>query len=204
MVSVPRILLTGATGYIASHTWLALQAAGFEWSASTTSPTARPRCWSGCRAWRAQAPVFERADVCDAAAMARGCSSATPSMRWCTSPPSRRSASRCRSRSTTTATTWAAWSASAQAMQRHGCQRLVFSSSATVYGSPERLPIPEDAPLSATNPYGQTKLMGETVAARPRAQRPALADRLPALLQPGGRARERPASAKTRAARRTT
>jgi UDP-glucose 4-epimerase len=39
----------------------------------------------------------------------------------------------------------------------------VFSSSATVYGDPQRLPITEDAPLSATNPYGQTKLMGETI-----------------------------------------
>ena len=38
---------------------------------------------------------------------------------------------------------------------------LVFSSSATVYGSPEKLPITEDAPLAATNPYGTTKLMGE-------------------------------------------
>jgi UDP-glucose 4-epimerase len=40
---------------------------------------------------------------------------------------------------------------------------LVFSSSATVYGRPERLPIREDAPLAATNPYGATKLMGEDI-----------------------------------------
>jgi UDP-glucose 4-epimerase len=50
-----------------------------------------------------------------------------------------------------------------QAMQTAGCRRLVFSSSATVYGVPEVLPIREHAPLSATNPYGQTKLMSETV-----------------------------------------
>jgi UDP-glucose 4-epimerase len=48
-------------------------------------------------------------------------------------------------------------------MQAHGCRRLVFSSSATVYGAPQHLPIAEDAPLSATNPYGQTKLVGETI-----------------------------------------
>ena len=48
-------------------------------------------------------------------------------------------------------------------MQRHGCKTLVFSSSATVYGKPERLPIREDAPLSTTNPYGATKLMGENI-----------------------------------------
>jgi UDP-glucose 4-epimerase len=48
-------------------------------------------------------------------------------------------------------------------MQQAGCWRMVFSSSATVYGLPDRLPISEDAALGATNPYGQTKLMGETV-----------------------------------------
>jgi UDP-glucose 4-epimerase len=48
-------------------------------------------------------------------------------------------------------------------MDRHGCRHLVFSSSATVYGKPERLPITEDAPLAATNPYGATKLMGEQI-----------------------------------------
>jgi UDP-glucose 4-epimerase len=42
-------------------------------------------------------------------------------------------------------------------------KRLVFSSSATVYGDPEQVPIPEDAPLSVTNPYGRTKLMIEEI-----------------------------------------
>jgi UDP-glucose 4-epimerase len=50
-----------------------------------------------------------------------------------------------------------------RAMQARGIRRFVFSSSATVYGDPQHLPIGEDAPLSATNPYGQTKLMGETI-----------------------------------------
>ncbi|MFZ4652520.1 MAG: UDP-glucose 4-epimerase GalE, partial [Rubrivivax sp.] len=53
--------------------------------------------------------------------------------------------------------------ATCEAMRRHGCARIVFSSSATVYGTPERLPLREDAPVSAVNPYGQTKLMGETI-----------------------------------------
>jgi len=45
-----------------------------------------------------------------------------------------------------------------QAMQDYGCRTLVFSSSATVYGQPESLPLREDAPLHPTCPYGQTKL----------------------------------------------
>ena len=52
-----------------------------------------------------------------------------------------------------------------RAMQATGVRTLVFRSSATVYGDPQQLPIREDAPLTATNPYGQTKLIGETIGA---------------------------------------
>ena len=48
-----------------------------------------------------------------------------------------------------------------EAMGECGVKTLVFSSSATVYGDPQRLPLAEDHPLSATNPYGQTKLVIE-------------------------------------------
>ncbi|AAZ56624.1 UDP-glucose 4-epimerase GalE [Thermobifida fusca] len=50
-----------------------------------------------------------------------------------------------------------------EAMDAHGVRSLVFSSSATVYGDPDRVPIPEDAPLRATNPYGATKLFAERI-----------------------------------------
>ena len=48
-----------------------------------------------------------------------------------------------------------------QAMAKHDVKTLVFSSSATVYGDPETVPIVENSPLSATNPYGRSKLMIE-------------------------------------------
>ena len=48
-----------------------------------------------------------------------------------------------------------------QAMERAQLRRIVFSSSATVYGDPAVIPIPETAPLTATNPYGRSKLMCE-------------------------------------------
>lgn len=48
-----------------------------------------------------------------------------------------------------------------QAMQDHNVKNLVFSSSATVYGDPQTLPLTEDMPLSATNPYGRSKLIIE-------------------------------------------
>ena len=44
-----------------------------------------------------------------------------------------------------------------EAMQTHSCHVLVFSSSATLYGYPEAVPIPETAPIAPINPYGQTK-----------------------------------------------
>jgi UDP-glucose 4-epimerase len=50
-----------------------------------------------------------------------------------------------------------------EAMEICGVKTLVFSSSATVYGNPQRLPLTEDHPLSATNPYGQTKLTVEHI-----------------------------------------
>lgn len=50
-----------------------------------------------------------------------------------------------------------------KAMDRYDCRRLVFSSSATVYGDPVSVPIKEDFALSATNPYGQSKLIVETI-----------------------------------------
>jgi UDP-glucose 4-epimerase len=50
-----------------------------------------------------------------------------------------------------------------QVMREHRVRNLVFSSSATVYGDPHTVPITEDFPLSATNPYGRSKLMIEEI-----------------------------------------
>ena len=50
-----------------------------------------------------------------------------------------------------------------EAITKYNCKKIAFSSSATVYGKPEKLPIKEDFPLSTTNPYGTTKLMIEDI-----------------------------------------
>ena len=50
-----------------------------------------------------------------------------------------------------------------EVMAEYGCKSLVFSSSATVYGDPATVPIVEDFPVGATNPYGRTKLMIEEI-----------------------------------------
>lgn len=50
-----------------------------------------------------------------------------------------------------------------ETMQAHGCSRIVFSSSATVYGEPHYLPFDEAHPVAPVNPYGRTKLMVEQI-----------------------------------------
>lgn len=50
-----------------------------------------------------------------------------------------------------------------RALHQQGVRKLVFSSSATVYGDPSQVPVTETAPLSAANPYGRTKLMVEQI-----------------------------------------
>ena len=50
-----------------------------------------------------------------------------------------------------------------QVMEKYNVKKIIFSSSATVYGDPERLPLDENCRLSTTNPYGSTKLMMENI-----------------------------------------
>ena len=154
------ILLTGATGYIASHTWLALWAAGFEVVGVDDFSNSSPQVLQRLQTLGGRTPVFEKADVCDAAAMAalfqRHHIDATVHF----------AALKAVGESTAQPLAYYANNLGGlltvcSAMQRHSVKRFVFSSSATVYGDPQRLPIAESAALSATNPYGQTKLMGE-------------------------------------------
>lgn len=61
-----------------------------------------------------------------------------------------------------------------ETMAKYNVNRIVFSSSATVYGVPKSVPIREDFPLSTTNPYGETKLMIERIMKDACAANPAL------------------------------
>jgi UDP-glucose 4-epimerase len=84
-----------------------------------------------------------------------------------------------------------------RAMARHGVEQLVFSSSAAVYGEPERLPLTEDHRLQALNPYGSTKLMIERIlldhaAARPAFRHATLRYFNPIGAHPSGRVGEDP------------
>ncbi len=155
-----KILLTGATGYIASHTWLALQAAGFEVVGVDNFSNSSPLVLDRLAKLAGQAPVFIEADVCDPAAM-RALFAKHP-----IDAVVHFAAFKAVGESTQKPLEYyrnnlGALVNVAQVMQDHGVHRMVFSSSATVYGQPEKLPIAEGSALSSTNPYGTTKLMGE-------------------------------------------
>ena len=159
----PKILLTGATGYIASHTWLAMQAAGYAVVGVDDFSNSSPEVLNRLAKLSGQAPEFERANVCDAAAM-----DAVFQRHGPIAAVVHFAAFKAVGESTTMPLAYYRNNIGGlinvcETMRRHGCSRIVFSSSATVYGAPESLPLREDAPVSATNPYGQTKLMGETI-----------------------------------------
>lgn len=154
------ILLTGATGYIASHTWLALQEAGHRVIGVDNFCNSAPGVLDRLKELSGQVPEFRQVDVCDGAAIdtvfrdfpidavvhfaalkAVGESVQKPLEYFANNIGGLISVCR--------------------AMQAHAVRHFVFSSSATVYGAPEVLPLTESAPLSATNPYGTTKLSGE-------------------------------------------
>lgn len=158
----PTILLTGATGYIGSHTWLALQAAGYSvvgvdnFSNSSAEVLERLAQLSG------QTPVFEQVDVCDAVALSAVFARHRPAA------VVHFAAFKAVGESTAKPLDYyrnniGGLINTCEVMRQHGCTRIVFSSSATVYGVPETLPLDEQAALSAVNPYGATKLMGETI-----------------------------------------
>ncbi len=161
---MPTVLLTGATGYIASHTWLALQAAGYAVVGVDDFSNSSPEVLNRLQRLSGQVPVFEQASVGDAAAMAGVFA------RHAIDAVVHFAAFKAVGESTALPLAYyrnniGGLLTVCQAMLAQGCRRLVFSSSATVYGDPQRLPITETSPLSATNPYGQTKLMGETILA---------------------------------------
>ena len=156
------ILLTGASGYIASHTWLALHAAGFEVAGLDDFSNSSPEVLKRLAALGADVSRFVQADVCDAAALDAAFE------RWPIEAVVHFAALKAVGESVAEPLRYYAVNvgglvALARCMQRHGCKRFVFSSSATVYGVPERLPIAEDAPLATTSPYGATKLVSEGI-----------------------------------------
>jgi UDP-glucose 4-epimerase len=191
-----RVLVTGGAGYIGSHTVLQLLAAGHEVVVVDDFSNARPTVVTRLEELSGQAvPVhaFDLAEADNLAALlaqesfdavvhfagfkAVGQSVAQPLDYY-----------RNNLGGTLSMLT---------AMARHGVHRLVFSSSATVYGPDAPVPMSEDLPTSATNPYGWTKVMIEQVlrdltAAQPQWRVAVLRYFNPVGAHPSGRIGEDP------------
>ena len=156
------VLLTGATGYIGSHTWLALLEAGWNVVGVDDFSNSSPVVLERIEKISGKRPDFHQLDVGDAPALQRVFE------RQRIDAVVHFAAFKAVGESTRLPLAYyrnniGGLLTVCETMLRHDCRRIVFSSSATVYGQPERLPIHEDAALSATNPYGQTKLIGETM-----------------------------------------
>lgn len=157
-----KILLTGGAGYIGSHTAIELMKSGHETVIADNFSNSSPAVVSRIEKISGKSVKVYNIDVCDyslcdamfgvegfdavihfAGYKAVGESCEKPTEYY-------------RNNLDSTITVL-------EVMQKHGVNNIVFSSSATVYGVPERVPITEDMPTGCTNPYGWTKYMNERI-----------------------------------------
>ena len=158
------ILITGGTGFIGSHTAVEFLGRGEELVIADNFVNSKPVVLERIRQITGKTPAFEEVDLTDAAATERLFAN-HPDIESCihfaglkavgesVSQPLRYYRNNLLSTLNL-----------CDSMSRHGVRRLVFSSSATVYGAPERVPIRETDRLGeTTNPYGETKKMIERI-----------------------------------------
>lgn len=154
------ILVTGGAGYIGSHTAVELIGAGQDVVIVDNFDNSHPEALSRIARITGKEPASERGDIRDSAFLEgvlrrHGCSAVVHF-----------AGLKAVGESTEKPLTYYDYNVNGtlrllEAMNATGVKRIVFSSSATVYGDPQRLPLQEDHPLSATNPYGRTKLIVE-------------------------------------------
>lgn len=157
-----KVLLTGGAGYIGSHTAVEMLNAGYDVVIADNFDNSSPKVIDRIEKITGKRPALYELDVADGAAVdamfaaedfdavvhfaglkAVGESCAIPVRYY-------------RNNIDTTLTLL-------EAMQKYGVDNFVFSSSATVYGIPEEVPLREGMPTSCTNPYGWTKYMNEQI-----------------------------------------
>ena len=157
-----KILLTGGAGYIGSHTCVELLEAGYDVVVVDNYANSQPEAIRRVETITGRHVTAYEADVCDRDALEKifaaekidavihfaglkavGESVEVPLKYY-------------RNNLDSTLTLL-------ETMKKFGCTRIVFSSSATVYGQPKTLPVPEDAPLGCSSPYGWTKYMIEQI-----------------------------------------
>lgn len=160
MSTKPVVLVTGGAGYIGSHTLLELHVAGYEPVVVDNLDNASIVALERVRGLSQAEIPFVQVDLRDRAALAQVVADYQPqacvhfaglkAVGESTSVPLRYYHNNLLGTMELL-----------RVLQDAGCFDLVFSSSATVYGEAQQMPLTEDSPLSATNPYGRTKLFIE-------------------------------------------
>ena len=158
------VLVTGGAGYIGSHTVVALHESGREIVVLDDLSNASPKAIDAVRALTTDELVFVEGDAGDRAVLDRvfGDHDIDEVVHFAAFKAVAESVARPLDyyRNNVGSTV-----ALAEAMVAHRVRRLVFSSSATVYGAPDDVPVTESSPTGAENPYGWTKYIGERVLA---------------------------------------
>lgn len=159
-----KILLTGGTGYIGSHTCVELVNAGYEVVLVDNHSNSHPSVHSRLESLCGTGLPYYCVEVGDPVAMDRvfreqKIDAVIHFAGWKAVGESVRAPVRYYRNNLDSAITVL------EQMERHGVKRLVFSSSATVYGAPKTVPIGETAPINCTNPYGRSKWMIEQILA---------------------------------------
>jgi UDP-glucose 4-epimerase len=155
-----RILVTGGAGYIGSHTVVELLRAGYPVLVLDNLCNSSRAVLERVGRIAGRRPEFVQADIRDRAALEEAFAGFRPDavVHFAGLKAVGESVARplhyYQNNVAGSATLF-------EVMAAAGCRTLVFSSSATVYGDPQELPIREDAPIGATNPYGRSKLFIE-------------------------------------------
>jgi len=157
-----NILVTGGAGYIGSHTCVALLEKGFDVTVIDNLSNSSVEAINRVREISGKDVAFYRADLRDRAAVDKVFSSGSIDCvihfagLKSVSESVEKPLSYYENNIVSTLVL-------CDAIRRYGVKRLVFSSSATVYGNPESVPVAEDAPVNPVNPYGRAKLMIEEI-----------------------------------------
>lgn len=156
------ILVTGGAGYIGSHTAVELLNAGYEVVIADNLVNSKREAVRRIATITGRQPAFHEIDLCDRAALERvfDAHPITAAIHFAALKAVGESVAKPIEYYRNNLDSLLVL---AQVMRERNLKQLVFSSSATVYGVPERSPIDESFPLLATNPYGQTKLMAEQI-----------------------------------------